>query len=210
MTGLKKITDKILADARADAARTAEQAAARCAEIASEYQKQARIRRHELDEEAKRTAEELVARAKADAATLRKRAVEDTRAQLVEEVFDTAYRQVLSLPAEQYLELLTGLLCKALREEYAAFPDADYTVLLNEQDRERYGEALMAAARKKKAEGQIPVCPTLEEATAPMDGGLILRRGDIELNASIRVLFSDLREREQARVVSRLFAERRG
>ncbi len=210
MTGLSKITDKILGDARADAARIAAEADARCAQIALDYRRKALSHHRRLDEEAKRSAEELVARAKADAVTLRKRAAEDIRAQMVEEVFDTAYRQVLNLPAEEYLHLLTLLLGKALREEWTAFPEESYTVLLNEQDRERYGKVLMEAAKAAAEAGQLPLCPDLSEETVPIDGGLILRRGDIELNASIRVLFAALRNHEQAKVVTRLFAERRG
>ncbi len=209
MTGLYKITDKILGDARADADRILAEADARAAEIGADYRSRAQALRRSLDDEARRSAEELVARAKADAVTLRKRAAEQARADMVEQVFATAYRQVQELPEEHYLAFLTDLACYAVATETGAVSGED-VLLLCERDRDRYGKALMANLKAAHQAGRIPSCPALSDGTANIDGGLILCRGDMELNASLAALFSELRRDYEARVRGRLFAERRG
>ncbi len=222
MTGFSKITDKILAEARADAEASVSEAQAKAAEISAEYAVRAEALKKQIDEDAKRQAEEIVARAHADEAMIRRSAALEARGNMVDEAFDLARREILNLSAERYTEFLSMLLCRALREQLEderqtrelygdeEQPTEDFTVLLNELDRERVGKELMARLTAKHKAGEIELLPTLSEETAPIDGGLILRRGKIEINCSVKALFGELRPEWEGRVVARLFAEKKG
>ena len=86
-------------------------------------------------------------------------------------------------------------------------PEA-YEVLMNTRDRDRCGDAVLNAARRKLT-GKIPdeklskMC--LCARPVEMGGGLILRCGSIESNCSLDLLFAQLREELEAEVSHALF-----
>lgn len=223
MTGLSKITDKILTEAREDAARTLAAADKRCEEIAAEYAARAAAIRSELNEEARREAAELVARAKSGEAMERRNASLELRGARIDEAFSLAHKELLQLSEERYLELLTRLLLSAVRmqaeqeivsRELYGEEDAPsyerYEVLLNERDRARFGEALLRGLRERLDQGYARMLGkiSLSEQTAGIDGGLILKSGSIELNCSLRALFEEIRPSLEAKVGQRLFPEK--
>ena len=114
MTGLSKITDKILADARADAAELLAQAEKKSTELASEYARRAQERREQIDEAAKREAAEIVARAKSGEATVRRNVVLEAKSARIDRAFDLARKELLGLSEERYAELLLCLLLRFL------------------------------------------------------------------------------------------------
>lgn len=222
MIGLSKITDKILAEAREDARLAEEAAEKRAEEILDESARRADALKREIDADAKRQAEEIVARAYADAETIKRSAALETRAAMVDEVFLTAKREILNLPTEQYLEFLFGLLMKAYRteleeternrllygEEDAPAPSG-CEVLLSERDRDRVGAALIQRAEQAFKDRGFSEAPILSRESAPIEGGLVLRFGSIEVNCSLKALLGTLRSEYEGRVVARLFPEKR-
>ena len=223
MIGLSKITDKILAEAREDARLSEEAAEARIKEIAAEYAAKAEALKKEIDTDARHQAEELVARAHADEEMIRRSAVLEARAAMVDEVFEAAKKEILGLFTEKYLDFLFGLFMKAYRTETesaernrALYGDEDaleYTgcaILLNERDRDRLGKALMDRVEKTFKKEGISEIPALAEECVAIDGGLILRFGSIEINCSVKALFASLRTDWEGKVVARLFPEKRG
>ena len=222
MIGLSKITDKILAEAREDARLAAEAAEGRAREIMAESALRAETLKKEIDLDARRQAEELVSRAHADEEMIKRSAALEARSAMVDEVFVAAKKEILNLPTEKYLDLLFGLFMKAYRteaEETArnrklygeedAPEESGCEILLSKRDRDRVGDGLMArveSAFKDKGIGEIP---TLSRETAPIDGGLVLRFGNIEVNCSLKALFGMLRSEYEGRVVARLFPEKR-
>ena len=222
MIGLSKITDKILDEAREDARRDREAAEVRAKEISAEYATRAEALKREIDADARRQAEEIVSRAHADVEMIKRSAVLEARASMVDEVFSTAKKEILNLSSEKYLELLFGLLMKAYRTETEetkknrelygeedAPVESGCEVLLNDRDRTRVGEALMALVRETFAKEGLGEAPVLSDETVAIDGGLILRFGSIEINCSVKALFGDLRSELEGKVVARLFPEKR-
>ena len=223
MTGLSKITDKILAEAREDAARALAEADAKCEQIAAQYAAKAAAIRAELNEEARREAAELVARAKSGEAMERRNASMELRSAKIDEAFSLAHKELLQLSEERYLELLMRLLLSAVRiqsrqeivsRELYGEEDAPsyerYEVLLNERDRVRFGEALMRNLEARIDQDYAAMLQKifLSEQTVGIDGGLILKSGSIELNCSLRALFEELRPSLEAKVGQRLFPEK--
>jgi len=210
MTGLSKITDKILTEARADAAAKLAEADARANEISVAAAARAGELRAKIDESAKREAAEIVSRAKSSEAMLRRNVILAEKSAIIDEVFEKAYEELSSLPNEQYLALLSALASSVLGqlvedektnlemygEEASGAP---YEILLNSRDTARCGAELKAA---------LPEYASLSEETAAIDGGLIVRHGRVEVNCSLRALIEQIRPSLEAKISHTLFPEK--
>jgi V/A-type H+-transporting ATPase subunit E len=210
MTGLSKITDKILAEAHADAAATMAQAKTRSDEISRAAIARAAELRAKVDEDAKREAAEIVSRAKSGEAMLRRNTVLAEKSAMIDEVFAMAHKELLALSDEQYLALLTAIASSVLEQlrsdekmneelygEEAS--NESYEVLLNSRDHDRMGDALRA---------NLPKYAALSEDTAAIDGGLVVRHGKVEVNCSIAKLVEEARPMLEAKVNHTLFPEK--
>ena len=222
MNGLEKITDKILAEAEAEAGRILAEAEAEAEGIRAAYAEKAEAIRARVASDAEREGTELVARAKNADTVARRNAILRVRGELVDEAISSTLEAVRSMGAEQYVELLSGLLSAAFLEqieaeessrelygeEEATAPER-YEVLLSASDREAYGEALIASVRARLAAraGRERIDRlVLSRDAAAIDGGLILRYGDIESNCSLELLFAGLRRELEGEVSHALFA----
>lgn len=221
MNGLEKITGKILSEAQTRADGILAEARSECAEIEARYAERAQKIRESLSDEATKRGMERVSRAKAEAETYQRNLLLRTKSDLIDGVFDRALDWVRHLEADQSVELLAGLLCAAVLEQAEAervastlyheeeepLPTA-YEVLMNQRDRERYGKTVLEAA-KKKLNGRIAedrlAKLRLADRPVSVDGGLILRAGDVEINCTFPLLFAQLRAESEAEVAHALF-----
>ena len=92
-------------------------------------------------------------------------------------------------------------------EEDAPSTDS-YEVILNVRDREKFGKNLIDGVRRRlvgKESIGITQKVVLSASTADIDGGLILRYGDIEINSSVSMLFEQARPSLEAKVSHVLF-----
>ncbi len=221
MNGLDRITERILTEAREEAAGILKEAEAESARIAAEAAARAENLRARLNEEAERDATELVSRIKAMVETKKRNALLMTQSELLDDVFDSTLEQIYRLDAEKYTEILVGLLCAALLEQSEAerisrtlYGEEDamapevYEVLLNPRDYNRCAKTLIART-KQKLGGKLPAPMldklTVSEKTVAIDGGLILRYGSVESNCALRPLFAQLREELEGEVSRALF-----
>ena len=224
VNGLDKITERILGDAQAEADRILSQAQEDCARISADYAAQADGIREKLSLQAEQKGLDLVARAKSASAMQKRNLLLQQQSDLIESVFTGAREWILALDREKYTELLTGLLASALfdlvdteaknRAVYGdeeETPAADYEVLFSKKDRESCGKAVLEGVRKKLS-GKLPQEAlerlVLSNAAAQVDGGVILRWGDVECNCSFELLFAQLRRELEADVSRALFEVR--
>ena len=221
MTGLSKITDKILAEAMEDARLIRKNADAEAAEITARYQEKARELRRTQGSIAEKEAAGIVSRAKSGAAMAERNAMLQARADLVDRAFAQARQELRELSDEKYLDFLTSLLLailKRLREEERISrelygeedaPEVDrYEILLCQADLEKYRQTLPEALRRRligNVNADLAEKLYLSATTADIDGGLILRYGDIEINASIAMLVDSVRATHEVRVSHILF-----
>lgn len=219
MTGLDKIKDKIIAEAQLDAARMIEDAQKKCNEILLRASGDADNIKAELDVAAHREAESLISRAKSGAALEKRNIIAQAKSHAADLAFETAKKEILSLPDEQYIEFLAKLLVSALssqldiektnRELYGEESnEAPVDVLLSQEDILRAGAKIIPAA-KKMAAGK-PVSHLLERAgvsveTAKIEGGMIIRIGDLDINCSVEALIESAKERLEGDVARILF-----
>ena len=221
MTGLEKVTGKILADAEADARVILERADAECAEITRRYEAETEEEAERMREQNDRECQALIIRAKSSAAMAKRNAVLEARAAILDEAYAAAERQVRSMSGDQYLDLLQKMLRSALKRQLEGeeeslrlygediSPDR-YEVLLNSRDRDTYGERLLTAFReglgaKLPATALQKLCLVAE--TPRIDGGLILRCGPVETNCSLSMLMAANRRETEAKVSRILFGD---
>ena len=221
LNGLNKITDQILDDAQKEADRILENAQAECDRIRSSYEAKAEEIRQELADRAQKVGTEWVTRAKSSVGTKKRNMLLSVQSELLNSVFDDTLEEMRNLSVEKYTSLLAGLLTAAMLEQIEAehisrtyYGDDDvmepeaYEVLMSTRDRDRCGDAVLDAARRK-LKGKIPdeklarMC--LCARPVEMGGGLILRCGSIESNCSLDLLFAQLREELEAEVSHALF-----
>ncbi|MBE6593218.1 MAG: hypothetical protein E7642_04405 [Ruminococcaceae bacterium] len=222
MTGLSKITDKILDEARRDAALKLAGADAECKRISEEYAAKAKNITESANAAAKGEATEIALRTRAAEKTVRKNIMLGLQAEMIDRAFEVAKKEISELEGEARLELLTGLLCAALWSEYEAgkqrvelygeqdAEDAEqvYEILLEKRDRDKLGDALIKNFKRKivgKDMGDIPERVVLSSDVADIDGGLILRHGSVEINNSVQTIFAYLRPKLEAEVAKILF-----
>ena len=221
MTGLEKVTGKIIADAEADARVILERAEAECEAIKAKYAAATEAEVEKLTDECDRECQALIIRARSSAAMAKRNAVLEARAKLIDDAYATAEKQIRSMSGEQYLDLLQKMLRSALKSQLEGEEEsmrlygedispAVYEVVLNSRDRETYGEKLLEAYRAGYGARLSPVVLAklrLAPDTAPIDGGLVLRCGPVETNCSLSMLMAANRRETEARVSRILFGD---
>ena len=221
MTGLEKITDKIIEEARADAAETRNEADKKCMQIAEEYAQKSKAIRKDIDEKAQKQAEYIISHAKSTAAMAKRNILLDAKAQLVDMAFAGALEEFTSMSDEKYQMFLIMLLTYALKNqietenasivldgaENVCIVDK-YEIILNKKDADKYGKALVDGVRRGlvgKAESSIFDKLYVSNKYANIVGGLILRYGDVETNCSLEMLFAQKRDKLEIEVYKILF-----
>ena len=166
------------------------EAEARASELKESADKHAAELRQALlaegDAEAEKQYSLLIAAAETDARKETLRVKQD----LLTEAFDRAVLYLRNLDEERYVRLLASLAQKTSET-------GSEEIILNPEDRDRYGEALMEALKSTGSR------LALSEETRPIIGGLILSQGRIEVNCALDTLAA-LHRSELAGEVARL------
>ena len=221
MTGVEKITDRIAADAAKEAEAILGAAEVECRKLAEEYGNRTIGERDRIAERAQAEGQRIIERAKSTAEMNHRAVLLAAKSALIDEVYEKAREEIRDTDFGKYRELLTALLVSALldlaksEETSAALGDEAepydrIEVLFNHDDREKYGAAVVAEVRRRNerrigAERLAKLC--LSEDTAAIDGGLVIRTGNIETNCSLSVLLAEMRRETEGKVASILFPE---
>ncbi len=194
MKGTEKIIAHIQADAKAQADAILAQAEQQCASIREDYEKKAsaaygdKIRAGVKECQDKVDSIERIAQMEA------KKAVLALKQEMVSASFDKARDMIVGLPKEQYAAFLAKLAAQAA-------VTGDEEVLLNGRDRDTVGPAAVKAANEMLGAGRL----TLAADAGNFAGGLILRRGNIEVNCTVELLVELCRADMSAQLAGVLF-----
>ncbi len=222
MTGIDKITGKIISEAEADAAAIMSRAQERCAEIMFVSSAECEKIKAELEEKAQRDAESIISRAKSGAAMQKRNILLSAGREATDKVFRTAYKEILNLPEEKYCEVVARFIADAILmqmetektnialygEEEALLPEK-YELIFNKNDKEKLSDAILEGVGRivigKMSREDLQKL-TVAEDTADIDGGVIVRFGSVECNCSIKTVFAQLRERLEGEISTMLFS----
>ena len=228
MKGIEKITARIEQDTGAEIEAMEREAQAKAQEIRRDYEAQAAAASAKAAEEGRQAAQRrqqlLESAAQMEARSMLLAAKQDC----LDEAFDKALQKLLGLPENAYADLLARIAAKAAktgREE----------IVLNERDRARFGSQVAAKANALLAQAAAPdlagelkgskagnilskvvtgasallqgtALLTLAADTAEIEGGLILRDGNVEVNCAFETQLRILRESMASEVAAALFA----
>lgn len=176
MTSAEKILSGILDDANAAAAEKLREAETQASEILSDARAQADRITAERKAAAEAQAETLSATGKSGAALIVRDAALACRRELIDGVLSAAAEKLRHLPDEEYFDFLASV---------ARSSGSGGELMLSDRD----GGRNCALLREKLAGTAI----TLSEKTVPIDGGFILKNGEIEINASFEALIHEKR-----------------
>jgi V/A-type H+-transporting ATPase subunit E len=122
----------------------------------------------------------------------------DLKQKLIDETFREAYDRVKKLKAQEYVRFLGSLL-----EQVAATGDEE--IIAAKPDAKKISSSLVESVNRKLKKSGRQGKIKLSKETIDSDGGFILRRGRMEINATLPVLFGNVREELESEVVSILF-----
>ena len=193
MNGIEKIAGRIISDARAEADAVRQEAEVSANEVRQQAQQDAEALKTKLIQEGAAEADALYARLVASADTVAKKSALAVKQELLSQAFALAVAKLRKLPEEKYIRLLASLADRASetgREQ----------IILNAEDREKYGDAIVQQANAISGRSL-----TLSEETRPIVGGLILSQGRIEVNCTLDALAAQSRTGLSAEAAKRLF-----
>ena len=197
MNGIEKVTARIQAEADAANAAALNTAQQQAEEILDDYRQAAGEEFARLMEEAEKTAssqkEQLISAARLEAG----KQLLITKQEQLQLAFDKAAEKLRAMPGDSYAELLTRLVVSASRT-------GKESILLNAADREKYGEKVTADANRALKAKHRPAKLTLADDVRDIDGGAVLKEGNIEVNCSLASLIETKREElsvETARIL---------
>lgn len=193
MDGIEKITGRIAEDAGREIGEINAEARRQADEIMARYEAQAQRESEEILSRGRRNADERVERL-ASVAQLDARKLElAAKQEMLSKAYDLALEQLVNLPDKEYVDLLADLAVKASSTGREA-------VIFSQKDRARYGKAVVTQANEKLGDGHL----TMSEQSRPIQGGLILSDGDVEVNCTFETLVRLQRgemDREVAKVL---------
>ena len=178
MNGIDTIIQRLNIDAKAETDALLEKARQEAADLAARNERLAAEREERLISAAQMEARKTVLAAKQA---------------VMEETYAKALEKLRNLSETRYVEVLTELLLQAA-------PHGVGEVLFSAQDRETVGQAAVDAANGKSG-GKL----TLSGETAPIQGGFILKDGNVEVNCAFDTLVRLQKAETAGQVAQRLF-----
>lgn len=194
MRGTEKIIAHIRADAQAQADSVIAEAEKNCAEIAREYKLKAEeLYKARINAGVKEASDISDSREKIFQMEIKKDILA-LKQQMVAKVFDRAQEMLLALPREDYIAFLVKLAKNASLT-------GDETVILNTVDRAKLGADFIAAANAAIDKGAL----VLSEECGGFAGGLVMRRGNIDVNCTLELLTDLCRSDMSSQIAEKLF-----
>ncbi len=222
MTGLEKITSRILDDANAQAQTILDEATDRSIAVRAQNLADAQAAQDHLVAQAEKEGEALVVRAKSSAAMTRRNIELAAKSEMIDRAFDKAMQEIYEMDRTEYAALLLSLLCKTLNAQRESERDSMrmygediapeyYELMLGARDSGDVANTIMNGVRAAAAKGRIPADMALKVRLCPtpieIDGGLVLRCGDIETNCSFSMMLASLRPSLEPRIQQILYKD---
>ncbi len=230
MNGIEKITARIETDAKNEIAEILREGEAKAAQIRSGYQAQAEAAAKAADAAGKEAAQRQAERLEGAAQMEAKKMLLAAKQSCMDAAFEKAHKRLQSLPEGEYAELLARMAVRAAktgreeiilsardRERVGPQVAAKANAILAEavapeaaekaaKSGGKAGKVLSKVVTGASALLQGTAMLALAQDTREMDGGLILRDGQVEVNCAFETQLRVLREDMTAEVAAILFA----
>lgn len=198
MNGIEKITGQIDADIKKEIDVMIAGARDEADAITARYEELAQKEATAIIERGRVSAAEREDRLVSVARLEAKKQVLSAKQEMVQKTFGAALEQLLNLPEEQYVKLLSQLAVSAATTGHEK-------VALSQKDRTRIGKQVVTQANTLLEKKGIDANLTLAEETRPIKGGLVMLGDRVEVNCSFETLVRLQQESMTGEVAQALF-----
>ena len=195
MNGIEKITQRIDADTQAEIDRILADAREKAAQITGKYKAPAAAEAASLAAKNEKNAAEREERLVSVAQMESRKVTLAAKQEMVEKAYQLALEKLRTMPAERYTAVLADLLAQAA-------PDGRGEVIFAPADREGPG-----AAAVEQANAQLKGKLVLSAETRPLQGGFVLKNGNVEVNCTFDTLVRLQKAETAGAVAKKLFPE---
>ena len=194
MKGLDKIIWRIRADAMAEIDAIRAEGDAKTAQVTAAYEEKAKAMLSAEAEKSRQAAETYSERAVRSDAMDKSKAILAAKQECIDEAFLLAAKKLRELPREEYIAVLAALA--------AASGVGDEEIILSAADAAEVGAQVVEKANAAKSGAAFTLCGETRE----LEGGLILKRGDVEVNCAFATYLRLLRQTMAVDVAAILFS----
>ena len=194
MNGLEKINQRIRQDGSDEIAAIQAEAEGRVRSIRADFRAQIVQMEAEAAERRARTVAERLERLGGSAEMERRQLLLAAKQGCIDEAFARAAQALRDLPRQDYVALLARLA--------AENGSGDEELVLSAADRDAVGPAVVDAANALKPGAAF----TLSSESRDLGGGLVLKRGLVEVNCTFNTRLRQLRQEMATDVAQILFA----
>ncbi|MDO8886286.1 V-type ATP synthase subunit E family protein [Candidatus Oleimmundimicrobium sp.] len=195
---LEDIINRIINDAKKNAADIESEARAKAYSIMDEVKAKAKSAKAnalaEAKDEAKKEEKRVVSLARLEA---RNTVLSQKRA-VMDDVFNEALKQLKSLPDDKYCDLIKKMILRAVTE-------GDEELILSSVDKKKVGNNFIneinVALKTQGKKGEL----VFSKETRDIEGGFILKKGKVEFNNSFSALIEMVRESLEPKIAGILF-----
>lgn len=195
---LEQILDKIIADAKTEAASIEAKGTEDAERILATGAAEAKDIQDRLVAKARQDAEERAARALTLARLEARNLKLSAKQEAIDEAFAAALKHLQQLPEAQYRQILVRHLTGAVRSGHEE-------IILSKHDRARLGNTLLAETNAALAKAGRTAALTLSTETRPIAAGFILRDGAVEVNCTFETALRLVHDDLVPEVAERLF-----
>ena len=200
MPGAEKLREKIIAQASEQADQVLNEARLRAEKIIAKAEQDAASRKNTILEKGRAQAEERGRRILTIAELDARKNVLTAKQELIEETFVEALARLQKMGKAKYQELIFPMLIDAVNS-------GQEEIIISPRDESNFTAEFLAkvneAITKKGIEGKLIIAEEKRE----MQGGFILRAGDVEINSSFDSILRMMRDQLEPEIAAILFSE---
>lgn len=179
MAKLNELTDQILNAAKEQALNIKKEAEEHHKQAMEKITARGKQDMEIIVEDARKEAERITSRAISSASQKNLQDKLSLKFKLIEETISMAYSSVLKADTDAYMEKLSEILAK----KASSLPEKGGEIIFNKKDKERLTPKISKQIKKLNL--------TVSDEPKDIDGGFILRSGNIEENCSIEAIFRE-------------------
>lgn len=194
MSGIDRITSKIIDQAKLQAENRVNYARDNAEKAESNLQKRFDRTMESERKRAVHEGEEAAKRVLANVMLEGRKKKLSARQDAVNLVFDKAVEEIAGLPEKEYIKFMAGLASSVIYK-------GENKLILNPRDKKNIGDKLVKELVKEKPGMKI----SISDDTVSSAGGLIVRNGDIQTNLTLESIIRLEREKLEADVVGLIF-----
>ena len=199
MTGLEKIVEQILQEAKTSADKILSDANAQADAILAQARKDADKINKASEEKISDFKTSGQSRAKSSSDLKKRQAILKAKQEIINNIIDKAYNKLLELPDDKYFEMIEKCLEKSVQERAGK-------IYFSAKDAERLPSDMVGRIDKiAAAKGGSLV---ISKETKNIDSGFVLVYGGIEENCSFKAIFNADREKLADKVNTFLFVDK--